>query len=104
MDGRQLSSQTSSRCFRNSTWAASLSSASRARLERRWRTSSCQLRMRHLGQPLQRTKEFRPFLTQWQQLFLPRGSEAITPLPPPPLPHFPPPSHPPPLPHHVHLP
>src|SRR5258708_11922486 len=70
-------SYDSSRCAASSACTSSVSAESRARPERRWRTSSCQSGMGHLLEPPQCSEQFRPFLAERRKLFLPGGSEAI---------------------------
>src|SRR6516225_5605294 len=64
----QNTSYDSSKCAASSAWISSLSAASRVRPERRLRTSSCQLGISHLGEPLQRTEKFCPFAPERRQL------------------------------------
>src|SRR5260370_32205443 len=52
-------SYDSSRCAASSACTSSVSAESRARPERRWRTSSCQSGMGHLLEPPQCSEQFR---------------------------------------------
>src|SRR5215469_9235347 len=97
----QNASYDSSRCAASSAWISSLSAMSRARPERRWRTSSCQLGISHLGEPLQRTEKFCPFAPERRQLLPPCWGQPVAALAPPVVTRFPRPANPPSLLHAI---
>src|SRR5215472_6045107 len=85
----QNTTYDSSKCAASSAWISSLSAVSKVRPERCWRTSSCQLGINHLGEPLQSTEKFCPFAPERRQLLPPCWGQPVAALPPPVATRFP---------------